>query len=264
VLPSPRVLQQLRRATKRAPPAPTVAAVEGARPAAAAEGAHQPVTYDVEIDGVDLSNDEALGALARCVGSLSCELRALTLAHGALGTPHLRTLMRAMPPSAPLVTLDLTAQQLSTAALDILLDAAARGACPSLVSLTLDANPLGDALPLDTSREDTATWLSQLPRGRGGWQLHQLRLAATLLGPLGLAALARALARAPALERLDVSRNEMTLGGSGGGGDGAHGGVHGGAAFGDSGVRPVSAPMRRLASAWVESGKEEGGLVTDW
>ena len=66
-----------------------------------------------------------------------------------------------------------------------------------------------------------------LPTARGGWALRRLSLAATFVGARGADALARALAHAPRLRHLDVSRNALTLAADG-------------------------APLRRLRAAWAE------------
>ena len=206
----------------------------------AAAGA--PTGHALELNSLGLSEDASLRVLLKSLGSISSELRSLSLTHGAVEASHLAELTALIPARSPLLTLDLAAQQLSPVALTHLIAAGARGACPHLTSLRLDSNPCADAfaeaLPLGGTPEAVARLVGELPLARGGWQLRTLRLASTFLGELGFAALSTAVAHAPALVELDVSRNEPPFGA---GGEGT--------------------PMRRLCSAWIESGKEEVGLV---
>ena len=241
--PSPRVTALLKRASKQ--PLPTAAPVdeedEGdgswvapAQPAAA---------YTVELAHIGIGDESALAALLTSLGSMSCELGSLCLTNGAVGAAQLALFTSRLPHHAPLAHLDLASQQLSASAIEHLLAAGARGACPHLTHLRLDCNPCADAMPSeDMSAESVATCFGELPSGRGGWRLRSLGLACTFLGEGGLLALAAGVARAPRLRALDVSRNALTLG------------EH--AADG-------SAAMRRLCVAWAETGgRVDGELVT--
>jgi Leucine-rich repeat (LRR) protein len=120
-----------------------------------------------------------------------------------------------LPHSTPLKELNLSNQSLSPAALVHLLLAAKRRACPSLKSLDLSHNPLGDAFPapiMGVTPAETARQLREVPLGRGGWNLATLRLAGAWVGNAGALALTCALSEDDtALEELDLRGNNLQL-----------------------------------------------------
>ena len=135
-----------------------------------------------------------------------CELHHLAICNSEIEPVHLRALTAFLVTSSPLLSLDLSSQALTSEALTHLLEAATNRALPSLISLVLRHNPIGEGC--DASHAE----FGQLPTGGGGWQLRQLDLADTMMGDRAALELAAALASAPVLEWLDVRWNEFSMG----------------------------------------------------
>ena len=137
---------------------------------------------------------EGLDMCCSFLGSWAFELRGLSLAH--LPISDLSHFAANVPNAACLQWLDLSHQRLTAGSLRPLLDAGERAALPSLQSLRLNHNPLGDALPdwsgVPAEVGGFAQIARHLPSARGQWKLRSLELVDTHVGDVGCGALTEA------------------------------------------------------------------------
>ena len=122
------------------------------------------------------SRGRELEPLVVAMSASVCELHHLAICNSEIEPVHLRALTAFLVTSSPLLSLDLSSQALTSEALTHLLEAATNRALPSLISLVLRHNPIGEGC--DASHAE----FGQLPTGGGGWQLRQLDLADTMMG----------------------------------------------------------------------------------
>ena len=122
-----------------------------------------------------------------------------------------------------------------------------------------------DQGPPQPTVEAVAARLGGLPLGMGGWSLTRLALADCWIGDAGMAALARALANAPALQHLDVRMNaQHSAMMASGAPPPAAADTQTDHAPPTTTTTPEAATSSPLRVEWMAQGKAESGLCEGW